>query len=183
MRPLARPSAGPRDGEGLPGFGAIARRMLAKACAERFQTMGELRVELEALRDRLWSSTSSTAGAVSGGAPTTERTPFVGRDIETTELKRLLDRMLTGQGGLPLIGGEPGVGKTRLARELLREAQQRGCLCLTDHCYEMEGAPPFAPFIEITEQAVRLVPQAVRTAMGDLAAEISVIVPSLRRTY
>jgi tetratricopeptide (TPR) repeat protein len=156
--------------------------MLAKACAERYQAMSELRVELEALRDRVWLSTSS-APALAGPAQAAERTPFVGRPTETAELKRLLDRMLTGQGGLVLVGGEPGVGKTRLARELMREAQQRGCLCLTGRCYEMEGAPPFAPFIEITEQSVRLVPQAVRTAMGEFAPEISVIVPSLRRVF
>ena len=112
-----------------------------------------------------------------------ERTVFVGRDAETTELTRLLDRMLTGQGGIVMIGGEPGVGKTRLAHELLRDARQRGCTCLTGHCYEMEGAPPFVPFIELTEQAVRAVPEAVRAAMGDDAPGIAAIVTSLRRTY
>src|SRR5262249_50197187 len=85
--------------------------------------------------------------------------------------------------GFALIGGEPGVGKTRLARELLHEAEQRGCLCLIGRCPEMEGAPPFAPFIEITEESVRLVPQAARAAMGEQAAEIAMMVPSLRRTF
>ena len=101
------PATGPRDGESLPGFTAVGR-MLAKACAERFQTMSELRVELEALRERLWSSTSSGAGAAVEATQATERTPFVGRDTERAELKRLLDRMLTGQGGLVMIGGDPG---------------------------------------------------------------------------
>src|SRR5262249_26160233 len=112
-----------------------------------------------------------------------ERTPFVGRDREIEQLTRLVDRMLIGQGCIVLIGGEPGIGETRLAGEILREAQQRGCMCLAGHCYEMEGAPPFVPFIELTEHAVRLAPQVVRAAMGDEASEIASIVPMLRRTY
>ena len=63
------------------------------------------------------------------------------------------------------------MGKTRLAQELMEQARQRGCLCLTGRCYEMEGAPPFVPFIEMTEQAVHVVPQAVRAAMGQVAPE------------
>ena len=90
--------------------------------------------------------------------------------------------MLIGHGDVALVGGEPGIGKTRLARELLREARERGCLCLTGHCDEMAGAPPFAPFIETMEEAVRIVPQAVRQALGDVAPEIATIMPSLRRS-
>jgi tetratricopeptide (TPR) repeat protein len=155
--------------------------MLAKACAGRHQTMGEVLADFEALRERAWSS-SSRSGLTAIAQPA-ERTPFVGRDSEAGELERALDRMLTGQGGFVLVGGEPGVGKTRLARELMAKARQRGCVCFTGHCYEMEGAPPFVPFVEITEQTVRLVPQAARAAMGDLAAEIAAMVPSLKRTY
>src|SRR5262249_43757878 len=101
-----------------------------------------------------------------------ERSVFVGRDAESAELKPRLDRILAGHGGLVMVGGEPGVGKTRLAQELFHEAQQRGCSCLTGHCYEMEGAPPFVPFIELIEQAVRLDPEAERAAMDDQAPEI-----------
>ena len=175
------PGTGSRDAESVPGFGAVINRMLAKACAGRHQNTTELLGDFEALRERAWSSSSHTPSAAP--AQPEERTPFVGRDAEASELTRLLDRMLTGQGGLVLVGGEPGVGKTRLARELMAEARKRGCMCLTGHCYEMEGAPPFVPFVEITEQGVRLVPQAARAAMGDLAAEIAAIVPSLHRIY
>ena len=132
------------------------------------------------LRANAWSSSRSTTTAPATPA---ERTPFVGRDPEATELTRLLDQMLTGQGSLVLVGGEPGVGKTRLARELMATARQRGAIGLTGHCYEMEGSPPFVPFVEMTEQAVAMLPQALRAAMGDVAPEIAAIVPSLRRTY
>jgi len=175
------PARGSRDADEVVGFSTVIGRMLAKACAERHQTTGELLADLEALRDRARSS--SARGAVATPAQPAERTPFVGRDAEAGELRRLLDRMLTGQGGMVLIGGEPGVGKTRLARELLAAARERGCICLTGHCYEMEGAPPFMPFVEIVEQTVHMVPQAARAAMGEYAAEIAAMVPSLRRSY
>lgn len=175
------PASGSRDAEEMPGLGIVIGRLLAKACAERHQTTTDLLSDIEALRSRAWSSSShATASAPAASA---ERTPFVGRDSEAADLSRLVDRMLTGHGGLVLIGGEPGVGKTRLARELMADARKRGCLCLTGHCYEMEGAAPFMPFVEITEQSVRMVPQAVRAAMGDLAPDIAAMVPSLRRTY
>ena len=177
------PSSGRRDVNSVPGLDVLLQRMLAKASSDRVQTMSELRVELEALRERAWLATSPSQTAVGEVVERSERTPFVGREAEATELRRLLDRMLTGHGDVALVGGEPGIGKTRLARELLREARQRGCLCLTGHCDEMAGAPPFAPFIETMEEAVRIGPQAVRTALGDVAPEIATIVPSLRRSF
>ena len=84
-----------------------------------------------------------------------ERTPFIGRETERAELRRLLDQAARGQGSLVMIGGEPGVGKTRLADELLLEARQRGVLALSGHCYEMEGSPPYIPFVEILEMFER----------------------------
>jgi len=175
------PSAGQRPLTSVPGLDTVVGQMLTKAAADRFQTMSELRVELEALRERLWQASPSQAAPAAG--PFFERTPFVAREAERTDLSRLLERTLAGQGGLALVGGEPGVGKTRLARELMREAHERACLCLTGRCFEMEGTPPFAPFIESMEEAVRLVPQSTRAALGDVAGEIAAIVPSLRRTF
>jgi len=174
------PTPGSRDLDEPAGFGAVIHRLLSKACAERHQTTAALLDDLDALRANAWSSSRTTTTAPATPA---ERTPFVGRDAESSELARLLDQMLTGQGGLVLVGGEPGVGKTRLARELLVTARERGCLGLTGHCYEMEGAAPYVPFVEMIEQSVHLVPQAVRAAMGEVAPEIAAIVPSLRRTY
>ena len=51
---------------------------------------------------------------------------FVGRDAEMAMLRTKLVSTLDGTGGLVLIGGEPGVGKTTLVRQLIREAEQRG---------------------------------------------------------
>jgi len=113
-----------------------------------------------------------------------ERTPFVGREAERAELRRCLDQAARGQGALVMVGGEPGVGKTRLAEELAGEARQRGLLALTGHCYEMEGAPPYIPFVEILEATARVVPQeAFRQALGDSAPEVAKLMPELRRLF
>ena len=110
------------------------------------------------------------------------RTPYVGREAERADARQFLDRLVTsGQGGLLFLGGEPGVGKTRLAEEVLAEARQRGCLSLTGRCYEAEGAPPFIPWVEIVERSARMAPDAFRETLGESASEVARLVPSLRQ--
>ena len=118
-------------------------------------------------------------------APSTvERTQFVGREAERVEARRLLDQAVAGQGSLLLLGGEPGVGKTRLAEEVLAEGRQRGCLALTGRCYETEGTPPFIPWVEIVQQSMRVVPAAAfREALGEAAPEVAKLVPELRQKF
>jgi class 3 adenylate cyclase/tetratricopeptide (TPR) repeat protein len=117
------------------------------------------------------------------GPALVERTPFVGREAERAELRRCVEQAANGQGALVVIGGEPGVGKTRLAEEMALEARQRGLLTLVGHCYETEGAPPYIPFVEIVEASARLVPpEALRDALGESAPEVAKLMPELRRT-
>jgi class 3 adenylate cyclase/tetratricopeptide (TPR) repeat protein len=131
------------------------------------------------LYEVVWRKEAPTAGPA-----VAERTPFVGREAERAELRRLLDQSIRGQGALVMIGGEPGVGKTRLAEEVLLEARQRGFLAWSGRCYEMEGAPPYIPFVEILESAARVIPQpALREALGDSAPEVAKLLPELRRLF
>jgi len=131
------------------------------------------------LYEVVWRKEAPTAGPA-----VAERTPFVGREGERADLRRLLDQTVRGQGALVMIGGEPGVGKTRLAEELLLEARQRGLLSLTGHCNEMAGAPPYIPFVEILEATARIVPrEAFREALGDAAPEVARLMPELRRLF
>jgi DNA-binding SARP family transcriptional activator len=122
---------------------------------------------------------------VAGPASFAERTPYVGRDAERAELGRLLDRALQGHGALVLIGGEPGVGKTRLTEEIGAEASRRGIRALVGRCYEIEGAPPYVPFVEILEQALAAAPspEAFRQFLGEDAPEVAKLLPRLRRLF
>jgi predicted ATPase len=103
-----------------------------------------------------------------------DRAALVGRDVELTELKRRLESAIAGHGGLVLIGGEPGVGKTRLTQELAAAAVSQGVLVLYGRCYESEGAPPYIPYVECLEMALAGAddPEAFRAALGEEAAEV-----------
>jgi class 3 adenylate cyclase len=62
-----------------------------------------------------------------------ERAPLLGRDAERDELLRALSEAASGRGGLVMIGGEAGIGKTRLAEEIRVEAEKRGFRALAGH--------------------------------------------------
>src|SRR5438093_7467995 len=123
------------------------------------------------------------APVVTAGPVLAERTPYVGREAERAELRRLMEQAIAGQGSIVLIRGEPGVGKTRLAQELVLEARKVGMFDATGRCYEMEGAPPYIPYIEMLQQSLRRGPDAFRTALGENAGEVAKILPELRRVY
>ena len=133
------------------------------------------------LYEVLWRSKEEPAAVV---APVlAERTPYVGHEEERAELRRLMEQAIAGRGGIVLIRGEPGVGKTRLAQEVVLEARARGMGDQTGRCYEMEGAPPYIPFIEMMQNAMRADPGAFRVALGENAGEMAKILPELRRVY
>ncbi len=111
--------------------------------------------------------------------------PFVGRDSERADLRRPLRSAIAGDGGLVLVSGEAGVGKTRLIDEMAAEAENRRMRVLVGHSVEMDGGPPYLPFVEILEDALigPSSPIAYREAVGDLAPEIARLVPGLRRFF
>jgi class 3 adenylate cyclase/tetratricopeptide (TPR) repeat protein len=129
-----------------------------------------------------WNDTSAFARP---SAVPTPLTPFVGRDAERANLRRLVADALAGHGRLALVAGEPGVGKSRLVAELGDEAQARGMRMFTGHCVEMSGAPPYLPYVEMIEYAINnpRSPLALVEALGDVAAEIARIAPVLRRAF
>ncbi|MEX2195638.1 MAG: AAA family ATPase [Thermoleophilaceae bacterium] len=74
--------------------------------------------------------------------------PFVGREAELAPLRAALERALAGKGAeLVAITGEPGIGKTRLAAELAREAHAGGARILQGRC-DKEPLAAYQPFLE-----------------------------------
>lgn len=76
--------------------------------------------------------------------------PFVGRELERGQMIDALERVLSGAGGVVLVEGEPGVGKTRTTLEAAEDARWRGFEVNWGSC--RPGAlRPFAPLIEVLE--------------------------------
>jgi DNA-binding NarL/FixJ family response regulator len=108
-------------------------------------------------------------------------TPFVGREGELAALTADLDAAVGGRGGVVLLAGEPGIGKTRLAEELAAQATAQGALVLWGRCWEGEGAPAFWPWIQVVRAYVDGSDAAVlHQEMGAGAADIAQVVPAVR---
>lgn len=112
------------------------------------------------------------------------KTPFVARENERSELNALVADLTRNRGSLVMIGGEPGVGKTRLAEEIAAEAKRRSFRVLTGRCYEMDSPSPYLPFIELLEAAANDVDRdTFRLALGDTAGEVAKVMPQLRNLF
>jgi len=113
----------------------------------------------------------------------TPRNALMGRVRELRTIASCIDRAVSGSGSMILIGGEPGVGKTRLGEEALVSGRNRGMLPLTGHAYEERGAA-FITSTEILEEILRILPaDALRNALGPTAPEMSKLLPELRRIF
>jgi DNA-binding SARP family transcriptional activator len=109
------------------------------------------------------------------------RSGFVGREAELAELVSGLDDAFAGRGRLVLLGGEPGIGKSRLAEELMVLAKARGARVLIGRCWEAGGAPAYWPWVQSLRTYFReAAPDALRAQLGAGAADLSQMVPELR---
>ena len=73
---------------------------------------------------------------------------MVGRDSELTRLLGLLDDAAAGRPAHALIGGDAGVGKTRLVSELAARAADRGFVVLSGRCAELGDSIPYLPLAD-----------------------------------
>jgi tetratricopeptide (TPR) repeat protein len=79
-----------------------------------------------------------------------------------------------------LVSGEPGVGKSRLVRELVTQVQVGREVALVGECYA-EGGAPYAPFGQMVRQALDLDGATERLALPDFAlADLVALAPALR---
>src|SRR3954453_7851684 len=105
---------------------------------------------------------------------------FVGYERGLASLEDAREVALVGQGGLALVGGEPGVGKTRLADELARVAGARGGEVLWGRCPDAGGAPAYWPWIQVLRTLIAARdPVATRAELGAHVRELVQLMPEL----
>ncbi len=144
--------------------------------------------EIQALHERLLSgkavrpSERSRAGERRVPLPVplspSERSAFVGRGRELDVLREASRQARAGERRLVLVAGEPGIGKTRLTRQLAIEAYEGGTV-LRAGCQE-DALLPYEPFVEALRHYARsLPPEWTDLSLGPGGAELTQLVPEL----
>ncbi len=107
---------------------------------------------------------------------------LVGRENELQTLRSIWDRALHGEGQLVMISGEPGIGKSRLAAELVNLVEDSGCQTFMGECYA-DGGAPYAPFAQIFRQSLHNSSGIDLDLPPFVLADLIKLAPDLRLSY
>lgn len=106
---------------------------------------------------------------------------FVGRSSELQMLLSTADAAASGTASLMLVGGEAGVGKSRLVAEAIARLRDDGWLVLEGGTVALgDDGLPFGPIVEALRALVRYVDaDRIAAAAGPSLAELARLVPEL----
>ncbi len=107
---------------------------------------------VRALEEQILRQDPGLAGpAPAAPAPTSApaASTVVGRDDLLDRLGGLVDDLVAGRGGLVLLGGEAGIGKTALAEAVAERARAAGVDVARGRCHEGDVAPAFWPWLPV----------------------------------
>jgi pilus assembly protein CpaF len=173
----ARVAGKARGGEIL--VSDVVRQLVGPVSEMTFEYRGRYKLKGFPDRWRLHQVTPSEVKEAPRTLPSGDG--FVGREQERLDIRMLMDRAMTGSGGMLFITGAPGIGASRLASEMAVEAAGKGWLVLSGRSMEHDGAP-YAPFREILATAVAGgTSKSLQEAAGNNGPLLSQLVPSLRQ--
>lgn len=109
----------------------------------------------------------------------TRTAPFVGRQAEWQRLLEAWRQAMLRSGSMILVGGEAGIGKSRLLHELAAHVRRSGALVLWGHCSAFEHTLPYQPAVDILQAVL---PQLALSHLPPLwLAAVAHLVPELRQ--
>ena len=163
-----------------PDLEALVLRLLEKSPDDRPESASEVLGILERID-------AAQEGGQPAGANPLERLArgvFVGREQELEQLRAAFDRARSGVGGVVMVVGEPGIGKTRIVQELETYARMRGGEVLWGRAHEAAGAPAYWPWVQAIRSYVTAAgSDELRSQLGTAAPEVARIVPEVRGAY
>jgi len=165
---------------------ALGDRSAALLAFERCRAVLERELSAEPssetmmLAERIRSQTSPVREPVMHEAPSPREAwefPLTGRADEHRALVTAFQTMLQGRMQVATIEGEPGIGKTRLAREFLRWARAQGADVLETRAFETGSRLPYQPLVEAMRSRLEG-EQDLQALLGDVwLAELARLLP------
>jgi DNA-binding SARP family transcriptional activator len=164
-----------RQAEALAAYQAARRALVDELGIEPGRELRELQEAILRQDEKLDVAPAAAPAAAPGPGA------FVGREAELGALDDALVDALAGSGRLVLVGGEPGIGKSRLAEELGRRARARGARVCVGRCWEAGGAPAYWPWVQALRAYLRAAGDgALRARLDRDAGELATLLPELR---
>jgi hypothetical protein len=157
-----------QQAEALSTFRAVRSRLVAELGIDPGPT---LRTAHQQVLRRALMPAAPTGAAIAGRADAAHGTDgLVGRSRELSMLRQPVEAALTGDTGLGIVEGEPGVGKTRLVETVAAEAVARGCVVVWGRCLAGDGTPSMWPWVQVVSAVLDGLPAGVRDdwLSGDL---------------
>lgn len=177
--PVLSRSAEEISWDGLPLSAALRsylRRLLARQPDERFATAAEAAQALSSAAELQQPLEGQQTRESFLSAAT-----LVGREEELRTLKAALKAARAGHGAVLLLGGESGVGKSRLCEELKAQAQVRGIAVVRGQADRHSGGLElFAPALRtlcLAESPSELLASTLKPLLPDLPQLLGRAVP------
>ena len=173
-----RYESGDRAGA-IQEFNAFERRLrdeIGVSPMPETQALHELVIHNDRLPD-FGSAPASESGLVAGDEKLPAFLPFVGRESEMERVSAWWSRAARGHGGLSLIGGEAGVGKSRLARQVALLVESQGGRVLTGRTSPQE-TQPYQSIVEALQSVLPLLAAQEDDRMR--LSILSVLLPELK---
>ncbi|WP_066305641.1 LuxR C-terminal-related transcriptional regulator [Bacillus sp. FJAT-29814] len=100
---------------------------------------------------------------------TLKKSQIVEREKYLNQIPAILSNLLEGNGTVIAIMGEPGIGKTRVAKEIMNIASGHQCKILLGRSYSVGGDTAYTPIIEMFNQGFRgISPEKITNWTRDL---------------